>query len=384
MTKLLLMFVCCSLAFPLMAKSDNSVGTVLQCDELAAHPKDPSKKATGIGFNEINAHAAIAACQSDLANDPNNMRLVMNLGRAYNRLGQYKESFHYAKQSADGHYPFAIHLLSLHYFYGEGTEKNQQKEIEILQKAANLGIAASYKRLADIKLEAEPTLINYDQAYDDIKNALALGETLDETLGDFYYQLNEKIKFSILNAKSVSELNLVKLQIYRDNLITAKNHYNKYIALYQNDKISEKLKTVTYALENTATEDNIKIKIALKKSIVGQLKATNQLEFNYEFGSKLSIQSKAKKWGMLTDEDQFLGLPLTVNGSNAKIEDTYGEEAWRTAEETWQLIKPYEEHWNIVIYGKNQSDVRDYILALRQAMLDSKTHAWVYVVGVVG
>lgn len=356
---------------------------ILKCDELAAHPSDPQKKGTGVAYNQINAQAAIAACQRDLKANPNNIRLIMNLSRAYNKLNRFDESFRLAQQAANLNYPFALHLLSIHYLLGEGVAKDTQQEIIYLRKAANLGVADSYKSLADKQLALSFDQINFEAVFDDIKQGQKLGLSMHDTLGNFYYSLNEKIKFSILNADSIESLNLVLLRVYRDNLLKAQHHYTKFLEINNNNSIKEKLKTVNFALENTSTEDNIKKKIALKKSLINKDNKTSGLQIDSDYGSFLALRYKAKRWDMLTPKGEFKGLKLQLNKAKAKLIDTFGEKAWQTASETWLTIKDYEDNWKIVIYAKSQADVRKYISELHQVIKANPKQDDIKILGVI-
>lgn len=307
----------------------------------------------------------------------------MNLGRAYNKLGQYNESFRYAEESTKGHYPFAAHLLSIHYLYGEGTKKDREKEIKYLKEAADLGVVVSLKRLIELELEQEFTHINFEQTYQYLQKAINLGLIMNKSLGDFYYRLNEKIKFSMINAQSIADLNLVKLQMYRDNLTLSKRYYGRYLQSHADVSINNKLKEITIALESKSTQKNIQQKIELKKAITGTLKLPNQLEFNYEVGSKFALMHRAKAWKMVSPSEEFLGLKLVLLNKKAKLEDRFGDNTWQTADELWRYIQRYDDKWKLVIEGENDADIISFIQNLRRAMLQTQTKAWVNILGVV-
>ena len=76
----------------LWVDSVTAQGVVTQCDRLAAHPLDPDRITTGVPTAEVDQDAAISACEHDLADDPENPRLIYQLARVYFYNGRTKEA----------------------------------------------------------------------------------------------------------------------------------------------------------------------------------------------------------------------------------------------------------------------------------------------------
>jgi TPR repeat protein len=92
------------------------------CDLAAASPYDSMRPSEipGISFEKIDAKVALPACQAALATDPENPRLLYEMGRAYeaNKDDTQARTF-YEKAAARGN-PGAQHNLSNFYARGLG------------------------------------------------------------------------------------------------------------------------------------------------------------------------------------------------------------------------------------------------------------------------
>lgn len=96
--------------------------SVMQCDELAAHPSDPEGLVNGVYDGEIDIQAAIPACTQALADDPNNPRLQFQLGRAYWEADRDAEAVDMFRRAAvGGDYAAAYAFLGIAYEYGYAT-----------------------------------------------------------------------------------------------------------------------------------------------------------------------------------------------------------------------------------------------------------------------
>jgi len=81
-----------------------SAQTVTECDRLAAHGSDPERVADGVSSSGMDKPAAIEACKQAVEDDPDNRRLIYQLGRAYSYTGNWEDGLPLVKQAADmGH-----------------------------------------------------------------------------------------------------------------------------------------------------------------------------------------------------------------------------------------------------------------------------------------
>ncbi|MBR1129480.1 SEL1-like repeat protein [Bradyrhizobium iriomotense] len=120
-----------------------SAGEPTECDRLAGSPTDPNRAGAGIGLYGIEPAEAIAACEKVLAADPNNPRLLFNLGRAHDASSlvdkwpdhktQAGRNF---KAAADQGYSAAQVALAAFYWYGwGGFQRDPGQAMRLLAKA---------------------------------------------------------------------------------------------------------------------------------------------------------------------------------------------------------------------------------------------------------
>jgi hypothetical protein len=76
--------------------------TALDCD-LAAAEEGNTAHVPGVAFDQIVSDVAIPACEHAIAADPQNERLMHNLGRAFEKAGRSADAaFWYARASSSG------------------------------------------------------------------------------------------------------------------------------------------------------------------------------------------------------------------------------------------------------------------------------------------
>jgi len=114
------------------------------CDRLAGSPTDPNRVGSGIGLYGIEPIDAIAACGKTLAADPNNPRLLFNLGRAHEANGRIGSSStdemalagRSYKSAADQNYPAAQVALATFYWHGsDGFQQDSKQAMLLLDEA---------------------------------------------------------------------------------------------------------------------------------------------------------------------------------------------------------------------------------------------------------
>ncbi|UVK45826.1 sel1 repeat family protein [Mesorhizobium sp. AR07] len=119
-------------------------GQPTECDSLAGSPTDPNRVGAGIGLYGIEPVEAIAACGRTLAADPNNPRLLFNLGRAHEASGRIGSvsvdemalAGRTYKSAADQNYPAAQIALAPFYWRGsDGFQQDTRQAMLLLDKA---------------------------------------------------------------------------------------------------------------------------------------------------------------------------------------------------------------------------------------------------------
>ena len=146
---------------PIDGKTAPAVGTVTECDRLAASPRDPARpsEAPGVAFDRIDSDAAIAACKRAILDDPRDVHYWFNLGRAYQKaafgteegvsqstaLAQAQGAYEEAAQR--GHVS-ALYNLALLYEMGDAAETDIPIINNLLQRAAQGGHSLAMSRSA--------------------------------------------------------------------------------------------------------------------------------------------------------------------------------------------------------------------------------------------
>lgn len=117
------------------------------CDELAASPKDPAKPAEvqGVEYPVLDASAAILACESEYAKDPDNARLAYQLGRAYHKTRDHEKAIPLFAKAAEKNYAVAQFALAMAYYHGEGTARDKKQAVALADKACENGFQDACK-----------------------------------------------------------------------------------------------------------------------------------------------------------------------------------------------------------------------------------------------
>jgi hypothetical protein len=160
--------------------------TATICDELAGNPHDPNRLAPGVSFFEIDVAKAIPACETALAETPNDPRTMYEYGLALFRahrnvdgsiwlrkaaeagyaaaeadLGyaidaglagnrDEVEALRWSQRSADHGYAVAMGDVGWHYMNGLGVERDLNRALEWFQRAIALGDEYSMAHLGQM------------------------------------------------------------------------------------------------------------------------------------------------------------------------------------------------------------------------------------------
>ncbi len=121
---------------------------MMACDRLTAHPDDVAAVSPGVSFNQIDAFSAIEQCRQAAERFPEEVRFVYQLGRAYDKAGQFEQALaHYRDGARRGHLQSMASLAILHE-NGEGTYKDECAAAEWSEIAANEGHVKSMYNVA--------------------------------------------------------------------------------------------------------------------------------------------------------------------------------------------------------------------------------------------
>ena len=117
------------------------------CDQLAAHPNDPQRKAAGIPLSKLDTDTAITACEIAVRQYPNDAQLKYQLGRAYVRAKNYQAAVDQFGKAAEQGYAPAQNTLGLMYTRGLGVTRDDAEAVNWYRKAAEQGYAPAQNNL---------------------------------------------------------------------------------------------------------------------------------------------------------------------------------------------------------------------------------------------
>jgi len=196
------------LPWSVLAKSDP--GRDL-CDDQAAHPSDPLRKASGVDWDDIALLDALDACEAAAQAHPGVMRFQYQLGRALGRIEEYDQALALFKKAAQSGYASAqvslgwmyangygvpvdfkaariwyekaalqkhsVASLNLGVFYitGRGVKKDIKRGIDYLRAASQLGNSKSSYNLSLMAATGETKLLKPEEEIPWLKKSAAQG-----------------------------------------------------------------------------------------------------------------------------------------------------------------------------------------------------------------
>jgi TPR repeat protein/predicted aspartyl protease len=120
---------------------------IVDCDRYAASDLDPQRKATGVPPDQINPSLAVPACEDAVRQYPNSTRLILQLGRAYEKGNDFTAAVVQYRKAAEQNFAAAQSALGLMYFRGQGVPQDYQKAVAWFRKAADQGLAEAETNL---------------------------------------------------------------------------------------------------------------------------------------------------------------------------------------------------------------------------------------------
>lgn len=113
---------------------------ITPCDRAASHPSDPNKVAPGVPQAEMDLAAAIEACESAVAADPDNPRLQYQLARAHTYGGRAGKGWPHMQAAVAAEYPQALFVGGYMQYLGRYTPaKDPCRAGELLRRSARYG-----------------------------------------------------------------------------------------------------------------------------------------------------------------------------------------------------------------------------------------------------
>jgi hypothetical protein len=140
---------------------------ITDCDAYAANDSDPQRKGTGLPFDKVNPSKAIPACVEALSSYPNTLRFQYQLGRAYEKNGEYSEAVSWYRKAAERGNAAAQYSLGIMYANGRGVLKDSAQAATWYRKAAaqGFGTAPSTKEGGGPQIRTELEAKNIRQKF---------------------------------------------------------------------------------------------------------------------------------------------------------------------------------------------------------------------------
>lgn len=114
-----------------------------RCDDLAAHPNDPARKAEGVADDDIDVDEAIDACEAAIVKAPNVARYQFQLGRAYWADDDYESAIEYFLKAEAQLYAPAYYYLAQ--AYKDGLVGDEPADPELAKTLYQLAGAAGFR-----------------------------------------------------------------------------------------------------------------------------------------------------------------------------------------------------------------------------------------------
>jgi TPR repeat protein len=128
-----------AIAIILSAPAFAAAPTLDSCDRLAAHPNDHDRVRAGVRFAELDAVAAIAACETALAAQPDQARFHFQYARALHKRGRLPAALRAHRRAAKQGYAAAAYALGLIMRDSKVLPGHEKKAFDWVKRAADGG-----------------------------------------------------------------------------------------------------------------------------------------------------------------------------------------------------------------------------------------------------
>ena len=115
---------------------------ITECDDQAAHARDPGHVGSPVTSDTMDKEAAIAACLDAVEADPDNPRLNYQLARAYGYSGRGAEAMPYRMKALEADYPQSTFVIGYIKMLGQTIEPDTCGAFDLWVRSAR------YRRLA--------------------------------------------------------------------------------------------------------------------------------------------------------------------------------------------------------------------------------------------
>ena len=128
---------------------------IAECDRLAAHPWDPDFEGEdyGVAWQDMDGDAAVAACETALADTRAGVRILYQLGRAQDRTKDSKAVETLARAAESEGYAIALNHLGIIYRDGDYGETDMLRAYRLFEEASQKGSVLGSYNLARMLIE---------------------------------------------------------------------------------------------------------------------------------------------------------------------------------------------------------------------------------------
>jgi len=105
------------------------------CDKLAGNPFDNSLNTSGVKLSDIVPEKAIKSCRAEYLKNPNNIRVIYQLGRSYQAKKNFQSALKYYNLSCNKRFGLACNALGIAYYLGEGVSESNANAMHYYKKA---------------------------------------------------------------------------------------------------------------------------------------------------------------------------------------------------------------------------------------------------------
>ncbi|SHI46666.1 hypothetical protein SAMN05444000_101193 [Shimia gijangensis] len=163
-------------------ETDEAIAT---CDAEVGHPDDSQQPTDGVAWADIDAMAAVQVCERALDLAPDNVRMLYQLGRAYDKADN-PDALWVLQDAADMGYPEAFNHLGLLYWDGDYTDQDHDKARAYFSDGSDLGSLSARYNYARILVQQGDGKQDLVLAYDAMNSAADAGYlSAQELMGDW-------------------------------------------------------------------------------------------------------------------------------------------------------------------------------------------------------
>lgn len=158
------------------------------CDRQASDQQDVLRRPDVTPVRRVDAERAIPVCEKAVAENPKELRLANQLGRAYARAERWEDALRVFRQAADRGSAYATGEVGYLYYRGfGGLTKDYAKSLPWFEKAAQLGVPMAMTNLAFMYAHGIGTAKDMEKSLTWLRRAEAVGWTgAMITLGEAY------------------------------------------------------------------------------------------------------------------------------------------------------------------------------------------------------